>query len=168
MTTSTTTPRRFRRILTMTGAGLLAAAAVATPVAASAATVSGDSPTAAPGTVAAVVVDDDATPTPTDPGVTTPTPAGVSIVSAPSSWVRYVPMPMTLSSFGFSRGNWVNVWVTAPDGTRESQDGHFIRNTDEPKAFANFCHGPGTYQVQVSMGAWPEEQWSNIIDVQVG
>lgn len=101
------------------------------------------------------------------PLVGTPLPASVSITSAPDHWKRYVPMPMSLATTGFSTGNWVNVWVTNPDGSRDSQDGHFMESTS-PKAFANFVHGPGTYKVQVSVGKWPEEQWSQVISVRVG
>lgn len=109
---------------------------------------------------------------PSDAAVSTvlgaPLEASVRIAEAPSHWVQYAPMPMALETTGFSGGNWVNVWVTNPDGTRNSQDGHFTKQGEKAAAFANFVAGPGTYKVQVSEGKWPEEQWSQVIEVVVG
>ena len=154
--------RRFTRIAT-TSVGIIAAAAISLPLAASAASAE----ELAPAPTTAITVVDPAPIADAPTLVGTPLPASVTITGAPDTWVQYAPMPMQLATTGFSAGNWVNVWVTNPDGTRESQDGHLTKKEGTPAAFANFMHGKGTYKVQISMGAWPEEQWSQIIEVQV-
>lgn len=98
----------------------------------------------------------------------TDTNAGFSSVSCDGYGVQIVEFrtgrfaTVKASSCGYGPGNWALLWVTGPDG--EQMVNGAGKETDE---FGNVWLVPnvnypaGTeYTVQVSVGAWPNESWS--------
>jgi hypothetical protein len=70
------------------------------------------------------------------------------------------------TSDGFSDGNWVNVWIRGKGDTQWTDSGgNWVRagKFSIPVTYPT----TGDWQVQLSLGAWPEEQYSQIGDVTV-
>lgn len=90
----------------------------------------------------------------------------VTIDSVPTS--SQIGQQITVSGHttGFAPGNWVNVWIRMPDGS-QMDDGGTIAADGSFTLPATLAYA-GVNSVQVSAGAWPNEQWSAPVNVTVG
>ncbi len=91
---------------------------------------------------------------------------GVTIDSFPKRVVSGQPFVIEGHTEGFSPGNWINVWVKDSDGNQLDAGGSI--DTDD-KRISNTTQlvGQGTVMVQLSAGVWPEEQWSDPVEIEV-
>ena len=89
----------------------------------------------------------------------------VTITNIPSQARAASQVMVRGTSKGFSDGNWVNAWITGPDGIQRSAGGNWVRagKFALPVSFPS----AGKYTVQLSLGAYPEEQYSQIMPVTV-
>lgn len=89
----------------------------------------------------------------------------VSIKSMPSTARAGSQTYLTGTSTGFSDGNWVNAWITGPDGVQRDAGGNWVKagKFTLPVTFP----AAGKYTVQLSLGAYPEEQYSQKVSVDV-
>lgn len=89
----------------------------------------------------------------------------VSIDNAPTSAASGQALQISGRTTGFSAGNWINAWVRLPDGS-QLDDGGLIANGDQFTLPMTLVQ-PGVNQIQFSAGAWPAEQWSQAVTVNV-
>lgn len=89
----------------------------------------------------------------------------VSIDSVPNSTIPGQVINVQGHTTGFSPGNWVNVWVQQPDGSQLDAGGMFT--TGSTFSVPLDLVASGYTKVQVSVGKWPEEQWSQSVQVYV-
>ena len=91
---------------------------------------------------------------------------GVDITSLRTKMYSGVQGRIKASSWGFADGNWANVWIR-PVGQSAWTDGggNWVNagNFSIPVAYPK----AGDWQVQLSLGAWPAEQYSQIVTVTV-
>lgn len=113
------------------------------------------------------------------PGVSAPTvtaapvkgdsPYSVTITQAPTSTVTNgSAYQLISSSTGFSSGNWLNVWIR-PTGATQWQDdgGNWVPAGANVSSSVSFPYNATatSYQIQLSMGKNPNEQYSQIMTV---
>lgn len=89
----------------------------------------------------------------------------VTIDSAPTAVQSGDQFTIQAHSTGFAAGNWVNVWTRLPDGTQLDAGGRVEQN--DTFSIPVRLVAPGTTQVQLSIGTWPSEQWSQAVKVDV-
>ncbi len=89
----------------------------------------------------------------------------VTITNVPSQARAASQVMIRGTSQGFSDGNWVNAWVTGPDGVQKSAGGNWVRagKFALPVSFPS----AGKYNVQLSRGEYPDEQYSQIVPITV-
>lgn len=144
----------------LSAAGLAALVVVAGATTASAATP--DVQTLTPETPASAGVSVVA---PQDAAQQAPVNYSVSITSVPSKARAASQVFIAGKSTGFSNGNWVNAWITDQSGHQVSAGGNWVKagKFTLPVSFQK----AGNYTVQLSLGQYPEEQYSQIVPITV-
>lgn len=89
----------------------------------------------------------------------------VTITSVPAKARAATQVYINGRSTGFSDGNWVNAWIIRPNGSQYSAGGNWVKagKFALPVSFQS----AGAYQVQLSLGQYPQEQYSQIVPITV-
>ena len=89
----------------------------------------------------------------------------VKITEIPPTVESGHEFPIMAQTTGFTAGNWVNVWVKGADGSQLDAGGMFT--TGDQISIPARLITPGATSVQLSVGSWPAEQWSQSVPINV-
>lgn len=89
----------------------------------------------------------------------------VAVTGIPATVQSGQSFTINARTTGFDAGNWVNVWVKRADGTQLDAGG--MVTTGSQISVPARLITPGVTEIQLSVGSWPNEQWSQPIAVTV-